>query len=220
MAYLRGIFYSLPVQLLFLHLRKYQVLLLFWVFLFLVVSGGLMKSFGADALMLAPEYLGNVNFVSTALVGMAIGVFIMCWNVTTFILLSRHFTFLAATQYPFLKYCINNSVIPLSFLIFYLIKAYQFSHYVELIPNVEIIFLTIGFLAGLMLILAISFLYFFRADKTILRKLQPAFKNARTFISHLQPNYGTNGYSLIRSEWFLDSFFSFRRCRDVSHYSA
>jgi hypothetical protein len=70
-------------------------------------------------LFLAPEYLGNVNFVSTALVGMAIGVFIMCWNITTFILFSRHFTFLAATQYPFLKYCINNSLIPLSFFCFF-----------------------------------------------------------------------------------------------------
>ena len=179
-----------------------------------------MKTFGANALFLAPEYLGNVNSISAAIMGISIGVFIMCWNVATFILFSRHFTFLAATQYPFLKYCINNSVIPLSFLIFYLIEAYQFSHYVELIPNVEIIFLTIGFLAGLLLILAISFLYFFRADQTILRKLQPAFKNARTFIAHLQPGGASNGYSLIRSEWFLDSFFSFRRCRDVSHYSA
>lgn len=179
-----------------------------------------MKTFGANALFLAPEYLGNVNSISAALMGISIGVFIMCWNVATFILFSRHFTFLAATQYPFLKYCINNSIIPLSFLIFYLIEAYQFSHYVELIPNVEIIFLTIGFVAGLLLILAISFLYFFRADKTILRKLQPAFKNARTFIAHLQPGNVSNGYSLIRSEWFLDSFFSFRRCRDVSHYSA
>src|SRR5215203_331248 len=220
MAYLRGIFYSLPLQLVFLHFRKYQVMLVFWYILFAAVNGSFMKTFGANALFLAPEYLGNVNSISAAIMGMSIGVFIMCWNVATFILFSRHFTFLAATQYPFLKYCINNSVIPLSFLIFYLIEAYQFSHYVELIPNVEIIFVTIGFLAGLLLILAISFLYFFRADQTILRKLQPSFKNARTFIAHLQPGSGSNGYSLIRSEWFLDSFFSFRRCRDVSHYSA
>src|SRR3954451_4216660 len=208
MAYLRGIFYSLPVQLLFLHLRKYQVLLLFWVFLFLIVGGGMMKSFGADALMLAPEYLGNVNFVSTALVGMAIGVFIMCWNVTTFILFSRHFTFLAATQFPFLKYCINNSIIPLSFLVFYLIKAYQFTHYKELISNVEIIFLTVGFMAGLLLILSISFFYFFRADRTILKKLQPAFNSAKNVISHFQPEpHPATIRSLIYSEWFLDSFF-------------
>jgi hypothetical protein len=220
MAYLRGIFYSLPVQLVFLHFRKYQVMLVFWYILFSVVSGGFMKTFGANALFLAPEYLGNVNSISAAIMGISIGVFIMCWNVTTFILFSRHFNFLAATQYPFLKYCINNSIIPLTFLFFYLIKAYQFAHYVELIPNVEIIFITIGFLAGLLLILAISFLYFFRADKTILRKLQPSFKNARSYIAHLQPDHASNSASLIHSEWFLDSFFSVRHCRDVSHYSA
>src|SRR5215204_7530658 len=108
MAYLRGIFYSLPVQLVFLHFRKYQILLVFWVALFGTVAGSLMKSFGADALFLAPEYLGNVNALSMALVGASIAVFIMSWNITTFILFSRHFTFLATAQFPFLKYCINN----------------------------------------------------------------------------------------------------------------
>jgi hypothetical protein len=219
-TYLRGIFYSLPVQLIFLHFRKYQVLLIFWFIMFSVVNSGFMKSFGADALFLAPEYLGNVTSISFAIMGMAIGVFIMCWNITTFILFSRHFTFLAATQYPFLKYCVNNSVIPLGFLIFYLIKAYQFAHFKELISNVEIIFLTVGFLAGLLLILSISFFYFFRADKTILRRLQPAFKSAKNVIYHFQPEpHPASIRSLIYSEWFLDSFFRIRKCRDVSHYS-
>ncbi|RYY92877.1 MAG: patatin-like phospholipase family protein, partial [Chitinophagaceae bacterium] len=82
MTYLRGIFYSLPVQLLFLHFRKYQILLICWLLLFAVVGGALMKTFGAEALFLAPEYLGNVNALSTLLVGGAVGVFIMCWNIT------------------------------------------------------------------------------------------------------------------------------------------
>ena len=104
-----------------------------------------MKSFGAESLFLSPEYLGDVNAIGTAIMGMSIGVLIMCWNITTFILFSRHFTFLAATQFPFLKYCVNNAAIPLTFLIYYLIKAYQYAHYKELIPNVEIIFLVLGF---------------------------------------------------------------------------
>ena len=179
-----------------------------------------MKSFGTEALFLGPEYLGDVNAIGAAIMGMAIGVFIMCWNITTFILFSRHFTFLAATQYPFLKYCINNAAIPLTFLIFYLLKAYQYAHYKELIPNVEIVFLVVGFLAGLLLILSISFLYFFQADRTILKKLQPAFNSARNYFAHLQPeNIAANNMSLLKSEWFLDSFFRVRRCRDVSHYS-
>lgn len=218
LEYLRGIFYSLPLQLLFLHFRKYQVLLIFWIVLFSTVGGAFMKSFGAEALFLAPEYMGDVNAMGAAIVGVAIGIFIMCWNVTTFILFSRHFTFLAATQYPFLKYCVNNSVIPLSFLVFYLLRAYQYAHYKELIPNVEIIFLTGGFLIGLLLVLAASFLYFFRADKTIFKKLQPLFSSAKNYISNFQPEK-TTGSALIRAEWFLDSFFRVRRCRDVSHYS-
>src|SRR6476620_2061358 len=219
-TYLRGIFYSLPVQLIFLHFRKYQVLLAFWIIMFLVVDSAFMKSFGADALFLAPEYLGNTNSLSTAILGMSIGVFIMCWNITTFILFSRHFTFLAATQFPFLKYCINNSVIPIAFLVFYLVKAYEFAHYKELINNVEIIFLTVGFMAGLLLILSISFFYFFRADRTIFKKLQPAFNNAKNVLYHFQPEpHPATIKSLIYSEWFLDSFFRIRRCRDVSHYS-
>ncbi|MGZ3837637.1 MAG: patatin-like phospholipase family protein [Flavisolibacter sp.] len=218
--YSRGVFYSLPVQLLFLHFRKYQVLLVFWILLFSVVNGSFMKSFGAESLFLGPEYLGDVNAIGAAIMGMAIAVFIMCWNITTFILFSRHFTFLAATQYPFLKYCINNAAIPLTFLVFYLLKAYQYAHYRQLIPNVEIIFLVTGFLAGLLLILAISFLYFFRVDKTVLKKLQPAFNSARNYFAHLQPEHiAASNLSLIHAEWFLDSFFRIRRCRDVSHYS-
>ena len=179
-----------------------------------------MKSFGTEALFLSPEYLGDVNAIGAAIMGISIGVFIMCWNITTFILFSRHFTFLAATQFPFLKYCINNAAIPLGFLVFYLLKAYQYAHYKELIPNVEIIFLFTGFLAGLLLILSISFIYFFRADKTIFKKLQPAFNSARNYFAHLQPeNIAASNLSLIHSEWFLDSFFRVRRCRDVSHYS-
>ncbi|OLY90841.1 Patatin-like phospholipase [Cnuella takakiae] len=219
MEYLRGIFYSLPVQLLFLHFRKYQLLLLFWVILFATVSGNFLKSMGADALFLAPEYLGDVNALSAGIMGMSIGVFIMCWNITTFILFSRHVHFLAATQYPFFKYCVNNSVIPISFLVYYLVKAYQFSHYKELISNVEIIFISIGFITGLILTLSISFTYFFGADKTILKRIQPLFKGASDFVSHLQPEQPRKTGSLIHAEWFLTSFNSVRRCRDVSHYS-
>ena len=188
--------------------------------MFSVVNGSFMKSFGADALFLAPEYLGNVNAISAAFMGMSIGVFIMCWNITTFILFSRHFTFLAATQSPFVKYCINNSVIPLVFLLFFGTRAYQFAHYKELISNIEIAFLAAGFLLGLLVVLSMSFLYFFRADKTIFRKLQPVFNNAKNFVSNFQLEPGsTSNRSLIRSEWFLDSFYRVRRCRDVSHYS-
>ncbi len=108
MRILKAIYYFFPVQLLLLQLRRHQVLLIFWAILFSTVDGGFMRSYGAAALFLSPEYLGNVSPLSTAWVGMATGIYLMSWNITTFILFSRHFRFLATTTNPFLKYCINN----------------------------------------------------------------------------------------------------------------
>ena len=219
-AWLRGFYYSFPIQLMFLHVRKYQVLLLFWFVLFAVVNGTLMKTFGADSLFLAPEYLGNVNSLSAAIVGASIGMFIMSWNIASFILLSRHFRFLAATTNPFLKYCINNSIIPGIFLIFYFVKAFQFEHYKELIPGTEILFLFGGFAAGFIFILAASLVYFFRADRSILRKMMPVISNPKSYITHL----GTvkeiyHGAPLMKVEWYFESPLRLRPARDVSHYT-
>src|SRR5215469_6136547 len=180
-AWLRGFYFSLPIQLVFLHFRRYQVLLVFWIILFSTIDGLFMKNFGADSLFLAPEYLGNVTPVSFAIVGIAIGIFIMSWHIATFILFSRYFQFLATTTNPFLRYCINNSIIPLLFLIFYFFKAWHFDHFKELISTVDILFLGAGFFSGLFFIFAISFIYFFGAGRTILRRMMPTINNPKEY---------------------------------------
>jgi hypothetical protein len=111
-AFFRGLYYSFPVQLVLLHLKKFQVLLIFWYILFSTVNGTFMKSYGADSLYLSPEYLGEVSPIAAAVVGVAIGIFIMSWNITTFILFSRHFRFLATASNPFLKFS-NSTSVPL-----------------------------------------------------------------------------------------------------------
>lgn len=219
-AWLRGFFYSLPIQLVFLHFRKYQVLLIFWYILFSVVNGSFMKGFGADSLYLAPEYIGNVGSVSFAIVGISIGMFIMSWNMATFILFSRHFKFLATTSNPFLKYCTNNAIIPLAFLIFYFFKAYHFDHYKELISSTDIIFLFAGFLCGLLFVFAISFVYFFGADRTILRQMVPVMNEPNKYITHLQPlPHKLLRESLMKVEWYLDTPTTVKKVRDVEHYT-
>ena len=219
-AWLRGFFYSFPVQLLFLHFRKYQVLLIFWFVLFSTVNGTFMRSFGADSLYLAPEYLGNVNALGAGIVGIAIGMFIMSWNIASFILFSRHFRFLAATTNPFLRYCVNNFVIPAAFLVFYFIKAWQFIRYKELIPTAEYLMLSGGFLCGLLLILFISFIYFFRADRSIYRRMMPVIRNPKDYIRHLKPGELPPSESkIIKVEWYLETPRSIKKTRDVSHYT-
>jgi Patatin-like phospholipase len=219
-AWLKGFFYSFPIQLLFLHVRKYQVLLVFWFILFATVNGSFMKTFGADSLFLAPEYLGNVNSFSAAIVGASIGMFIMSWNIATFILFCKYFRFLAATTNPFLKYCINNSIIPLVFLVFYVFKAYRFDHFKELISTTEILFLFGGFACGLIFILAASFIYFFRADISILRRMMPVISNPRSYITHLSPVKEIYHASpLIKVHSYFESPLKIKPVRDVSHYT-
>lgn len=219
-AWLKGFFYSFPIQLLFLHVRKYQVLLVFWFILFATVNGSFMKTFGADSLFLAPEYLGNVNSFSAAIVGASIGMFIMSWNIATFILFCKYFRFLAAATNPFLKYCINNSIIPLVFLVFYVFKAYRFDHFKELISTTEILFLFGGFACGLIFILAASFIYFFRADISILRRMMPVISNPRSYITHLGPVKEIYHASpLIKVHSYFESPLKIKPVRDVSHYT-
>ena len=215
-----GFFYSLPVQLFFLHVRRYQLLLLFWVILFATVAGHFLQVYGSETLYLAPEYLGNVTPVSTGFVGFAVGIFVMSWNITTFILHTRHIRFLATTSQPFLKYCINNAIIPVLFLIFYFINAVRYDLNEELIPVRDVIFLTTSFLLGFVIAVFIAFGYFYGADKTIYRRMKGLIHKAHE-------NYTVaiikNPLPVYKGEIRVDVFFSanlgLRKPRDVRHYS-
>jgi hypothetical protein len=220
MRTLKSIYCFFPVQLLLLHLKKFQVLLVFWIILFSTLDGGFMRTYGAAALFLSPEYLGDVSPVSAGIVGMATGIFIMSWNITTFILFCRHFRFLATTTRPFLKYCINNAILPLIFLIFYLIKAIQFSGNKELLPAGPILLLCLGFASGFIFVIVLSLFYFFGADKTIIRRMTPVINNPKLFKSQFRKEeVKLNETRLMRVKWYLNSPFSIRKTRDVAHYS-
>ena len=220
MLYLKSVYYSFPVQLILLYLKKYQLLLIFWIILFSTIHGGFMHSFGADALFLAPEYLDNVNALSGAIVGAGAGAFIMCWNVTTFILYSHHFRFLATTTRPFLKYCTNNFILPASLLVYYFFKAIEFDSTKELMTNIEIAWLIAGFLFGFFLVIGLSLLYFFEADRTIKRQMTPLIANPKLFKSQFKSNdIQLNNSRLIRVNWYMNGPFSVKQVRDVSHYS-
>lgn len=177
-----------------------------------------MKIYGANGLFLAPEYLGSVNAFGCAIVGVAVSIFIMGWNITTFILHSSRFRFLATTSNPFLKYCLNNAIIPIVFLVVYFVRAYQYETSNELIPASQFFINALGFLGGLFLLVLISFAYFFTAGKRIVRTLKPGFldsderkiKKAR---KKIQPAFGLSvGY-------YLNSDFKLKRARPVLHYS-
>lgn len=218
--YLVGFYYSLPVQLFLLHFRRYQIILIFWYVLFATVDGTFLKAYGAYSLYLAPEYLDKVNALSAGMVGCSIGIFFMSWNITTFILHSRHLKFLATTANPFLKFCINNAIIPLVFLLFYLFKAINFNRYQQLASTTEIIWLIIGFLLGLSLTILIAFLYFFGADKSIYKRVGFVIDTANMSYAIASTNNPLpREKGDMRIDWFLTADLSLRKPRDVRHYS-
>ncbi len=216
---LKNIFYFFPIQLFILHFKKFQMLLVFWYLLGSTINSGFMKSYGADALFCSPEYLGDVNAVSALIVGIAMGVFFMSWNITTFILHSKRCRFLATTTKPFLKYCINNAILPLLFLAFYFFKLIRFDAHKELMNAGEIFWVIAGLLGGIILIVAISFAYFFGAEKTIQRTIAPIIDSAQHFNVNFYSGQQQTEIPGLKVSAYLGSGLRFKKPRNVSHYN-
>jgi hypothetical protein len=215
---INNIYHSFPVQLFILHFRKYQVLLLFWYLLFSTINSGFMKTFGADALFFSPEYLGSVNMLGAVITGIALGVYVMSWNITTFILHSKRFRFLATTSNPFLKYCINNSLLPLIFLFFYFIKLYHFNEYRELMTVSEILTEIAGILGGLVIVILLSFGYFFGAEKRIARTMAPIISNPELFKKRFTGREMGEDEFGLKVKYYFNANCSIRKVRSVHHY--
>ncbi len=215
---LRNIFYFFPVQLFLLHFRKYQVLLLFWYILGSTIASNFLKNFGADALFFAPEYLGSVNMLSAFITGIAWGVYIMSWNITTFILHSKRFKFLATTSNPFLKYCINNALFPLLFLVFYFIKLASFDSYKELMNFNEIAAIISGIVLGIFMLTSLSFAYFFGAGRTISRSMAAIIGNPELFKKTFRQREILSDDFGLKVNYYLSASMRLHKTRNVGHY--
>lgn len=229
---LRGILYFFPFQLLMLHLQRNQILLIIWLIILGFVSNKLAVGLGISYLFLVPEYMGEVTAYSYAIVGFAFGGFMTAFNVSSYVINSHRFTFLATQRRPFIKYCMNNFIIPTTILIVYLFNMHhQLTNY-ELVKPAEV-WLNLGaFLCGTILFILLSAIYF--------QLLNKDFKNIfgksadededngpitistfkigifrRHFISQVTRR------SKYRDEWPVETFmrspFQICRCKQVEH---
>lgn len=193
----------LPMQLLLMHGRKYQLLLLFWVIIIFTIQGRFASHFGAYTLFLAPEYLGRIDFMSMLLLGAAMGIFIMSWHITTFIIHSKRMPFLGAARQAFLKYCINNSVLPLGFFIFYSVKSVQFLRVEEAMPWTKVLGMQLGFYLGFLLMIILSFTYFFRVGRDLLKLVISTITNPK-YIREIIPYDGLDfEFDMIEADSYL-----------------
>lgn len=213
-----SIYRFLPVQLLLLHFRKYQLLLVFWLIITLTITGGFAASFGASTLFYTPEYLGEMSFTSMALLGAAVGVFIMAWQITTFIIHSHRIPFMGAIRYSFIKYCINNSLIPILFLLFYTITDIRYLLINEQLSIGRVLWYQVGFYLGIVFIVLVSFAYFFRVSRDLLKTVISKITNPAR-IRELIP-YDTLDYEMdiIKADTFLSGRFRIQKAAELETY--
>jgi hypothetical protein len=215
---INGLYRFLPVQLVLLHFRKYQLLLLFWIILVTTVTGNFAEHFGAASLFLAPEYLGEINFLSMFLLGCAMAIFVMAWNITTFIIHSHRIPFLGATRQSFLKYCINNSVIPISFLFFYSVVSFRFQYFNEHANPGKILLLQLGFYLGFIAFILISFLYFFRVSRNLLKTVLSRITNPSVIREIIPYDSLDVEFDIIRADTFLSETLKVEKISELEAY--
>lgn len=151
---------SFPVQLLFTHLKKNQVILLFWLVLFGFLALDWGKLFGIPYLFLDPEYQGKVNARSLFILGLAFGVFNSSFQITTYILDSERFRFPADTRNPIFRFMLNNSILPMLYLLLFSWKFWHFQVARGLETSLEAFWEALSFTGGFLWIQGLTFLYF------------------------------------------------------------
>jgi hypothetical protein len=205
-----------PVQLLLLHLRRSWLLLGFWFLLFAMVGGFLFEPIGIPYLFKTPEYLGDVNFLSFFIVGVVLGFFVMAFHITSYVLYSAQYTFLATTSRPLYRFSVNNSIIPT---IFYGYYAYFIAVGLaeEGFTAFQILLNEIGLFLGSIVSIFISFTYFFSTirrprDKDESRVPLPV----KLFIRKDKTLKEQTGNENVFT--YMHNYYKIRRVRPSGHY--
>lgn len=156
----KNILNSFPVQLLFLNLRQNYVIMVLWTLLFGLVTESVGTRFGIPYLFLDAEYLGHVNFVSFFILGFCMGIFFISVNLSTYVVYGHLFPFMGGLRRPFSRFSINNGMILLIFMVFYLRALIQFQMRDELKTGNEIFILLAGLFLGLAFFAINAYIYF------------------------------------------------------------
>lgn len=223
---LKSIYYSFPIQLLFLHFRSNLILLVIWIILSLFVTSWTGEKFGLPFLFLSPEYLGKVGFWSFFILGFAFGAMVMTWNLTVYLLKAHFFPFLASLGRPFTKFCLNNIVLPSAFVLLFLVCQIRFELYYEYLPLTQVLTNSTAFLIGIFSLVLFIAGYFQFTNKDILSYIDPK-KNippnlvsgpGRRKISEIEElKQNENHFKVLT---YLTESFRPRIVRSVAHYDS
>lgn len=165
----RAIWAFFPIHLLFSQLKYNLIVLFYWIFLFAIINSQAGIGIGLPYLFLSPEYLGSSNYLAFLLVGFSFGGFIMAFHTYSYIQLGPKYPFIATLSRPFFKFSLNNSLIPLVFLVNLVVAIYNFQTTQEFVSNAGIWRQIGSLLLGVVLFVSFAFLYFFPTNKDLFK---------------------------------------------------
>ncbi len=219
-----------PVRLLLEYLKYNRLILFAWLLPFLFVTGGLGEKFGVQTLFLTPEYMGGVNPVAYLFTGLATGSFIMAFHIASYVVMAHRHPFIVRFSKPFYRYALNNSIIPLFYLITYLILSIIHQIDFEFQSKNEIILNLLAFITGVIAFIYLSFGFFYFIVK-IVKKLRYGIKYNNRFgiriLKYITEKDADNKVkeSPISSDkenkvkYYLFSFFKVRPTGKYVHFS-
>ena len=208
-----------PIQLFLLHLRRSHLLIVFWFLLFAFVGGLLAENYGLSYLFLTPEYLDKVNFISYFIVGVAGGLFVMAFHISSYIYYSYRYSFLATLSRPLWKFSINNSIIPVLFIGFYIYRVIDLL-IIEGFGWMAIVINVLGLAAGGLFTVLFSFSYFIGTLKTLDvpedgSKKSKAFKPLQKI---MVPEVKIGSRSKTHINYYMSGPFKIKLTRHAGHY--
>jgi hypothetical protein len=195
--------------------------LIYWLLLFSIITDYLGKGFGLSFLFLSPEYQEEVSVYSFAILGFALGGFTMAFHSYSYTKLASHFPFLAMVNKPFLKFCINNSLVPVVFILVLIYEIIRFQYIEEFAKTSDVFLYILGLVLGMSFFIAISILFFFRKNKNVfeLKHFSDTVSSRRLRWMRIQNgrNYKARG----RTEqlyFYFGRGLRIMQCRSTRHY--
>ncbi len=167
--FISNLYYSFPVQLLLNNIRRNHVLILCWIILFAMITGNFGKYLGIPYLFLDPEYLNEVGFMSFFIMGLLTAGFTMAFHITCYISDGHRFSFVGTLPNPFKKFSVNNSIIPVAFLITYVYQIVFFQISNEYTTKMGLAQNLLGLFLGYIVMTMFFSIYFRLTNKDIFR---------------------------------------------------
>lgn len=188
-----------------------------------MITGSFGKYLGIPYLFLDPEYLNKVNFTSFFIIGIACAGFTMAFHITCYINDGYRFSFVGTLSKPFVKFVINNSLIPTFFFTVYIYEIVRFQFNNQYSNAQDLTWNLSGLVIGYLIMTLVFFIYFWFTNKDIFRYVvcridEKLKKNVQITRASAMKKLDIARKKQVRVDNFIDHNFRFRKVSDTGFY--